>query len=268
MQYCSLQHQTLLPSPVTSTTGCCFCFGLSLHSFWSYFSTDHQEHIFSPTLLKSHLNSHVNMPRTEFLVFCPGCSFSSSILFSILTIVAQASNLKFMDHVLLKPDSENFEHYFASMWDDCNCTVVWAFCGIAFLWDCNENWPFPGLRLILSFTFFFVSKLNQSCLRDHSPSVQFSSVAQLCPTLCNPMNCSMPGLPVHSNSRSSLRLMSSESVMPSSHLILGCPLLLLPSIPPSIRVFSNESTLCMRWPKYWSFSFSIIPSKDGPVMYH
>src|SRR5574337_735815 len=58
--------------------------------------------------------------------------------------------------------------------------------------------------------------------------------------------------------------MSIESVMPSSHLILCCPLLLVPSIPPSIRVFSNESTLCMRWPKYWSFSFSIIPSKEIP----
>ena len=65
-------------------------------------------------------------------------------------------------------------------------------------------------------------------------------------------------------SRNSLRLMSIESVMPSSHLILCCPLLLLPPIPPNIRVFSNESTLCMRWPKYWSFSFSIIPSKEHP----
>ena len=63
-------------------------------------------------------------------------------------------------------------------------------------------------------------------------------------------------------SRSLLRLTSIESVMPSSHLILGRPFLLLPPIPPSIRVFSNESTLCMRWPKYWSFSFSIIPSKE------
>ena len=65
-------------------------------------------------------------------------------------------------------------------------------------------------------------------------------------------------------SQSSLRLTSIESVMPSSHLILCHPLLLLPSIPPSIRVFSNESTLGMRWPKYWSFSFSIIPSKEIP----
>ena len=64
------------------------------------------------------------------------------------------------------------------------------------------------------------------------------------------------------NSRSSLTLTFIKSVMPSSHLILGRPLLLLPPIPPSIRVFSNESTLRMRWPKYWSFSFSISPSKE------
>ena len=95
-------------------------------------------------------------------------------------------------------------------------------------------------------------------------SVQFSSVAQSCLTLCDPMNCSMPGLPVHHQLLSSLKLMSIELVMPSSHLILCCPLLLLPAIPPSIRVFSNESTLRMRWPKYWSFSFSIIPSKEIP----
>ena len=66
------------------------------------------------------------------------------------------------------------------------------------------------------------------------------------------------------NSQSSLKLMSIESVMPSSHLILCRPLILLPPIPPSIRLFSNESTLHMRWPKYWSFSFSIIPSKEIP----
>ena len=66
------------------------------------------------------------------------------------------------------------------------------------------------------------------------------------------------------NSWSSPKLMCIESVMPSSHLILCRPLLLLPLIPPSIRVFSNESTLCMRWPKYWSFSFSISPSKEHP----
>ena len=66
------------------------------------------------------------------------------------------------------------------------------------------------------------------------------------------------------NSQSSTKLMSIESVMPSSHLILCCPLLLQPPIPLSIRAFPNESTLCMRWPKYWSFRFSIIPSKEIP----
>ena len=96
------------------------------------------------------------------------------------------------------------------------------------------------------------------------PSVQFSSVAQSCPTLCDPMNHSTPGLPVHHHSQSSLKLTSIESVMPSSNLILCRPLFPLPPNPPSIRVFSNESTLCMRWPKYWSFSFSIIPSKEHP----
>ena len=72
----------------------------------------------------------------------------------------------------------------------------------------------------------------------------------------------MPALPVITNSRSLLKLMSIESVMPSNHLILCCPLLLLPSIFPSIRVFSNESVLHIRRPKYWSFSFNISPSNE------
>ena len=91
---------------------------------------------------------------------------------------------------------------------------------------------------------------------------QFSSVTQSCPTLCDPMNRSTPGLPVYHHLPEFTQ--SIESVMPSSHLILCRPLLLLPPIPPSIRVFSNESTLHTRWPKYWSFSFSIIPSKEIP----
>ena len=97
-----------------------------------------------------------------------------------------------------------------------------------------------------------------------SPSVQFSSIAQSCPTLCDPMNPARQASLSIIISRSSLRLMSIESVMPSSRLILCRPLLFLPPIPPSIRVFSNELTLRMRWPKYWSFSFSIIPSKEIP----
>ena len=95
-------------------------------------------------------------------------------------------------------------------------------------------------------------------------SVQFSSVAKSCPTLCNPMNRSTPGLPVHHQLPE-----FTQTQCPSSQwwhpAISSCrPLLLLPPIPPSVRVFSNESTLCMRWPKYWSFSFSMIPSKEIP----
>ena len=99
-------------------------------------------------------------------------------------------------------------------------------------------------------------------------SVQFSSVQfsrSVVPDSLWPHESQHARLPLSITiSRSSLRLTSIESVMPSSHLILSRPLLLLPPIPPSIRVFSNESTLCMRWPKYWSFSFSIIPSKEIP----
>ena len=93
---------------------------------------------------------------------------------------------------------------------------------------------------------------------------QFSSVAQSSPTLCDPMNCAHQASLSITKSQSSLRLTSIESVMPSSHLILCLPLLLLPTIPPSIRVFSHQSTLHMNWPKYWSFSFSIIPSNEHP----
>ena len=90
--------------------------------------------------------------------------------------------------------------------------------------------------------------------------LQFSSVTQFCQTLW-PLDCSMAGLPI-SNSQSLLRLMSIESVMPSNRVILCHPLLLPPSIFPNIRVFSNESVLHIRWPEYWSFSFSISPSNE------
>ena len=95
-------------------------------------------------------------------------------------------------------------------------------------------------------------------------SVQFISVAQLCPTLCYPMNRSTPGLPVHHHlpefTQTHVHRVG-DAIQPP---ILCRPLLLLSPVPPSIRVFSNESTLHMRWPKYWSFSFSIIPSKEIP----
>ena len=92
-------------------------------------------------------------------------------------------------------------------------------------------------------------------------SIQFSSVAQSCPTLCDPIAACQASLSI-TNSQSLLKLMSIELVMPSIHLILCHPLLLLPSIFPSIGVFSNESVLCIRWPKYWSFSFSITSSNE------
>ena len=96
------------------------------------------------------------------------------------------------------------------------------------------------LVFVCLFVFFFTS---------------FSSVAQSCPTLCDPMNRSTRGFLVHHQ--------LPEFTQTHVHRV-GCPLLLLPLIPPSIRVFSNESTVRMRWPKYWSFSFSIIPSKEIP----
>ena len=98
-------------------------------------------------------------------------------------------------------------------------------------------------------------------------SVQFSSVTQLCLTLCDPMNRNMPGLPVHHQHLESTQThvhCVGDATQPS--LILCHPLLLLPSISPSIRVFSNESALRMRWPKYWSFSFNISPSNEHPGM--
>ena len=95
-------------------------------------------------------------------------------------------------------------------------------------------------------------------------SVQFSSVAQLCLTLCNPMNCSTPGLPVHHQlpDFTQTHFHPVGDAIQQSHPLLS--LLLLPLIPPSIRVFSNESTLRMRCPKFWSFSFSISPSNEHP----
>ena len=86
---------------------------------------------------------------------------------------------------------------------------------------------------------------------------QFSSVAQSCPTLCNPINCSTPGLPVHHELPEHTQTDVHWSVMPSNHLILCRPLLLLFSVFPSIMVFSSELTLPIRWPKCWTFSFSI-----------
>ena len=98
----------------------------------------------------------------------------------------------------------------------------------------------------------------------HLIPYQFSSVAQSCPTLCDPMIAARQASLSITNSRSTPKHMSIETVMPSNHLILCHPLLFLPLIPPSIKVLSNESALHIRWPKYWSFSLSISPSNERP----
>ena len=121
-------------------------------------------------------------------------------------------------------------------------------------WGCNQYTHELGL---------------EPCLADHKCEccvIQFSSVQSLSRVwlFVTPWTTACQASLSITNSQSSPKPMSIESVMPSSHLILCCPLLLLPSIPPSIRVFSNESALCIRWPTYWSFSFSISPSNEHP----
>ena len=127
----------------------------------------------------------------------------------------------------------------------------------------------PVLALIIYFTWYTGSSETWILSFPYQYSLepeQFSSVQ----SLSRVRFFATPWITAHqvslsiTNSWSSLKLMSIKSVMPSSHLILGRPLLLLPSIPPGIRVFSNESALCMRWPKYWSFSCSISPSNEHP----
>ena len=114
---------------------------------------------------------------------------------------------------------------------------------------------------------FFFLKLEHSCFtvlynKVNHISFQFSSVAQLCPTLCDPMDCSTPSFPVHHQLPESTQTHIHQVGDAIHHLILCCPLLLPPSILPSIRVFSNKSALRIRWPRYWSFSFNISPSNE------
>ena len=129
------------------------------------------------------------------------------------------------------------------------------------------------VQISLSYQLYFLFMIFSDCpwvcnihLQLIQVLFQFSSVQLLCRVrlFATPWITARQASLSITNSRSSLKLMSIESVMPSSHLILCCPLFLLPPIPPSIRVFSNESTLHMRWPKYWSFSFSISPSNEHP----
>ena len=123
------------------------------------------------------------------------------------------------------------------------------------------------LRILKNVTMLSVSLealLTIVCVSQRMASVQFSSVTQLCPTLVTPWTAAHQASLSITKSQSLLKLIFIESVMPSKHLIFCHPL--LPSIFPSIRVFSNESTLRMRWPKYWSFSFSISPSNEYSIL--
>ena len=127
-------------------------------------------------------------------------------------------------------------------------------------WLFNSHYhPFPGLFIFPNWNSVPLSTERPQPLHPTTSSVQLLSRVRLFAT---PWKAARQASLSITNSRSSPRLMSIESVMPSSHLILCRPLLLLPPIPLSIRVFSNESTLRMRWPKYWSFSFSISSSKE------
>ena len=136
--------------------------------------------------------------------------------------------------------SKNFAYYKYINWE-LRSLIVFS-CVTPIYVSTSIRWEF-------SFLSFFIL---------HFSSVQST---KSCLTLCDPMNCSMPGFPVH-HQLLELKLMSIESVMPSNHLILCHSLLLLPSIFPSIRVFSNDSVLHIRWPKYWSLNFSINPSNE------
>ena len=132
---------------------------------------------------------------------------------------------------------------------------------------CSEKHPLRwslSIAPILSYT----QQMTLENMKSHCSLTAFFSSVQFSRSVVSdsvtPWTAARQASLSVTNSQSSLRLTSIESVMPSSHLILCRPLLLPPPIPPSIRVFSNESALCMRWPKYWNFSFSIIPSKAHP----
>ena len=144
-------------------------------------------------------------------------------------------------------------------------------------WDYWLDCSLPLWTLLFLYQVTFISSLpilfsTQLCESLYvfkmveNTSVQFSSFQSLSHVriFATPWIAALQASLSITNSRSSLRFTFIKSIMPSSHLNLCHSLLLLPPIPPSIRVFSNESTLCMRWPKYWSFSFSIIPSKEIP----
>ena len=146
MQYCPLQHQTLLPSPVTSTTGCCFCFG-SIPSFFLELFLH-----WSPVAYWASTNPWSSpFSIVSFCLFhtVHGILKARILKWFAIPFSSGPHSVRPLHHDL--PVLENFEHHFTSVWDECNCVVVWALFGIAFCWDWNENWPFPVLWPLLSF---------------------------------------------------------------------------------------------------------------------
>ena len=143
-----------------------------------------------------------------------------------------------------------------SVWSYVIKLIFWSFCPQATTSSCLF-WGRDGLGEGGWWHIYLLPQFD-------TDSVQFSSVTQSCPTLCDPMNRSTPGLPFHHQLLEFTQTHVHWVVMPSSHLILCRLFLLLPPTLPSIKVFSNESALRMRWPKYWSFSFSVVPSKEIP----
>ena len=149
----------------------------------------------------------------------------------------------------------------------CLCSTLMAFPlvhGRFLITDISTMAPFgPGAKsLSLPFSTIYSSHLSSIFSPGNRPMIAFSSVTQSCPPLCDPWTAACQASLSITISWTLLKLMSIKSVMPSNHVILCHPLLLLPSISPSIWVFSSDSVLNIRWPKYWSFSFSISPSKE------
>ena len=153
------------------------------------------------------------------------------------------------------------------LWWDMKTWASWH-PEIRYVISVKRPWVWVPIRVLAGFKSWHVgSSSNLSCMVSVSIRLEHyhcgcCSVTQPCPTLCNPMDCSMPGFPVLHHLPELAQTHVHWVVMPSNHLILCRPLLLLPSTFPSIRVFSNELVLQIRWPKYWSFSFSISPSNE------
>ena len=188
---------------------------------------------------------------------------------SILIYFMHSINSVYMSiatsQLILSPTSPFVVHMFV-LYICVSMSALQIILSIAFFWipHLSDIIPYFSLSDLHHSVWQFLGpsmSLQMALFHSYFSSVQSLSLVQLSAT---PWIAARQASLSITNSRSLLKPMSIESVMPSNHLILCCPLLFLPPIPPSIRVFSNESTLCMRWPKYWSFSFSISPSNEHP----